>query len=75
MMKSIKVLINALFIIKIQIVITLNVVLCRCYTCNHNNINDPNLPFGEVGDKLKKSLQNLLPSIGKYEIFTQRIIQ
>ena len=67
MMESIKVLINALFIIKIQIVISLNVVLCRCCTCNHNNINDPNLPFGAVGDKLKKSLQNLPSSIGKYE--------
>ena len=40
---------------------------CRCCTCNHNNINDPNLPFGAVGDKLKKSLQNLPTSIGKFE--------
>lgn len=40
---------------------------CRCCTCNHNNINDPNLPLGAVGDKLKKSLQNLPSSFGKYE--------
>ena len=26
---------------------------CRCCTCYHNNINDPNLPFGPIGDKLK----------------------
>ncbi len=44
-------------------------------SCNHNNINVPNLPFGAVGDKLKKSLQNLSASIGKYEILTQGIIQ
>ena len=42
----------------------------HCYrycTYNHYNINDPNLPLGVVGDKLKKSFQNLPSSLGKYE--------
>lgn len=37
---------------------------CRCCTCNHNNINDPNLPFGAIGDSLKKALSNFYNPFG-----------
>ena len=47
----------------------------RCCTCNHNNINDPNLPLGAVSDKLKKSLQNLLHFLKNMSLLNQEIIQ
>ena len=36
-------------------------------TCNHNNINDQNLPLGEVGDKLKEKLKDFSNSFGNCE--------
>ena len=66
---------------KIQIIIILKgvdvteVICYRCYTCNHNNINDPNLPLGAVSDKLKKSLQNLLHFLKNMSLLNQEIIQ
>lgn len=37
---------------------------CRCCTCNHNKLNDPNLPFGAVGDKLKDFLKDFYSPLG-----------
>ena len=36
----------------------------RCCTCNHNNINDPNLPFGAIGDKLKDWIKDFYNPFG-----------
>lgn len=37
---------------------------CRCCTCEHNKLNDPNLPFGAVGDKLKDFLKEFYSPLG-----------
>ena len=40
---------------------------CRCCTCDHNNINDPNLPFGAIGDKLKDWIKDFYNPFGNNE--------
>lgn len=37
---------------------------CRCCTCNHNKLDDPNLPFGAVGAKLKDFLKDFYSPLG-----------